>query len=393
MKNYEIASAVIIFFLAWLIPVAVCIWVAKTKDRKWYWFALLAIASWVGVALAHNIPPKKKALSEAEEKLRKQIEEAIKSEAKSEVLASIEASRVGFAKDEEWLIVLMPNSVAFSSLKTNKNFTITKEKSREKIQIYETFLSPYNIIVQSPDNAICKFKILKKDIHKLRSWFPKLRSWLPKAEVIRSFWSSWMNRHELLTLGLFFFGLIVLCVSVVKVYEITTDYAKRPKENRVAAYESELERICISAIRTWQANPNKTRIQYRPSSKPWIFLSDEHHLARREELMPPNNASAVIRKVQAVAYVFPRYYGTGQFYGQNKVLYNQSSGVKAVKIDWDVYLVDVTNATVTAHKLFSGPEPPQTVSTRLFNDSHFRRGYGVEPMQAYLSWLESLPYE
>lgn len=204
---------------------------------------------------------------------------------------------------------------------------------------------------------------------------------------------SWMDRHELLSLGLFFFGFILLCVFVVRVYEITTDYAKRPKENKVAAYENELERISISAIRVWQSEANKSHTQCRPSSEPWVFLADEHRLVRRKELMPPNNNSAVSRKVQAVAYIFPRYYGTGQFYGENKVLYNQSSGVKAVKIDWDVYLVDIPRATVTAHKLFSGPEPPQTVNIRVFDDSHFRRGYGVEPVQAYLSWLETLPYE
>lgn len=43
----------------WVIPIILCMFIARSKRRKWYWFAPLGILSWAGVMIAGYISPPK----------------------------------------------------------------------------------------------------------------------------------------------------------------------------------------------------------------------------------------------------------------------------------------------------------------------------------------------
>jgi hypothetical protein len=63
----------------------------------------------------------------------------------------------------------------------------------------------------------------------------------------------------------------------------------------------------------------------------------------------------------------------------------------AVKITWDIYIVDPNMKSITATTRLVGEDPPKTITVNKFNAPFGKHGYGIPPKNEYEQWVKELP--
>jgi hypothetical protein len=107
------------------------------------------------------------------------------SEGKDTTPVSFEAQQTGVLRKQKWTVRLASDSAEFSSSKSQERVSVPRNQGNEYIQFASAFVSGYNMAVKQRGKTY-KFKLMRDDLAKLRSWLPtktvadmkqELRNW------------------------------------------------------------------------------------------------------------------------------------------------------------------------------------------------------------------------
>lgn len=185
---------------------------------------------------------------------------------------------------------------------------------------------------------------------------------------------------------------IILCIVSIILFVLGVSFlwsyvAEDKKE--LEAYQSEIDEVCGQAILERQDDPVNYD-GYRIISNIPKFYMDIQGFNKEdlESFIYPGQDVNYWESIKQIACIVPHYVPTGKVYSGIS-----SGGIKAVKIQWQVYLVDVSQKKVTASHFFIGADPPASINSNMIDHEPFSSCfcYGREPVDNYTEWLDSLP--
>ncbi|MBU7032040.1 MAG: RDD family protein [Theionarchaea archaeon] len=205
-----------------------------------------------------------------------------------------------------------------------------------------------------------------------------------KKDQIR--WSRKIDKQSVL-------GVILVCAAVlicvlVSIYVLVSMINDmQEKEAAVVEYEMGIESVCLKAIDMWRQSGIEID-QYRTTNDARKFFSYEHKLEGRDELrlVTFDGGYRVAENVEAIIYIISTYQIVGTYSGGP----TGAGEVPAAVITWEVFFVDLRNQVITAHAVFVGPFPLDSVDplrTHWENETVI----GIPPIDDLENWIASLP--
>ena len=145
-----------------------------------------------------------------------------------------------------------------------------------------------------------------------------------------------------------------------------------------------IDDVCSMAITGSLKNMYVDNKEMFKKENPWRYMTEYNGL------IPPTDTTInIFSSLSSVSCVKAHYekmftYGTG---------FPSTSALSgdAVKITWEISVVDIDTRGITATTRVVGENPPTTISVNKFTRPFGEHGYGIPPVNAYEQWVKLLP--